>query len=76
MKELDYYRKYYKQVKNETDEEYSKRLSRINEKRLFLKDMNTCMIRAKIFIRPLKEKFELEKAAYIDYSKKIYPLGY
>lgn len=52
MKELNYHRPKYKKVKGETDEEYNKRLSRINEKREFEKEMNRVMLNAKLLRFP------------------------
>ena len=76
MNELNYFRPTYNQVKGETDEEYSKRLSKINEKREFEKEMDRVMLRAKLMMIPLKEKFKKEQKDCEERFKRISHLDY
>ena len=76
MNELNYFRPTYNQVKGETDEEYSKRLSKINEKREFEKEMDRVMLRAKLMMIPLKEKFKKEEKDCEERFKRISHLDY
>ena len=76
MNELNYFRPTYNQVKGETDEEYSKRLSKINEKREFEKEMDRVMLTAKLMMIPLKEKFKKEQKNCEERFKRISHLDY
>ena len=76
MKELNYHRPKYNQVKGETDEEYNKRLSRIIEKREFEKEMDRVMLNAKLMMIPLKEKFKKEEKDCEERFKLISHLDY
>ena len=76
MNELNYFRPTYNQVKGETDEEYSKRLSKINEKRKFEKEMDRVMLTAKLMMIPLKEKFKKEEKDCEERFKRISHLDY
>lgn len=76
MNELNYFRPTYNQVKGETDEEYSKRLSKINEKREFEKEMDRVMLTAKLMMIPLKEKFKKEEKDCEERFKRISHLDY
>lgn len=76
MNELNYFRPTYNQVKGETDEEYSKRLSKINEKREFEKEMDRVMLTAKLMMIPLKEKFKKEEKDCEKRFKRISHLDY
>ena len=76
MNELNYFRPTYNQVKGETDEEYSKRLSKINEKREFEKEMDRVMLTAKLMMIPLKEKFMKEEKDCEERFKRISHLDY
>ena len=76
MEELNYFRPTYNQVKGETDEEYSKRLSKINEKREFEKEMDRVMLTAKLMMIPLKEKFKKEEKDCEERFKRISHLDY
>ena len=76
MNELNYFRPTYNQVKGETDEEYSKRLSKINEKREFEKEMDRVMLTAKLMMIPLKEKFKKEQKDCEERFKRISHLDY
>lgn len=76
MKELNHHRPKYNKVKCETDEEYNKRLSRINEKREFEKEMNRVMLNAKLMMIPLKKKFKKEEEDRQERFKRISHLDY
>ena len=76
MNELNYFRPTYNKVKGETDEEYSKRLSKINEKREFEKEMDRVMLTAKLMMIPLKEKFKKEEKDCEERFKRISHLDY
>lgn len=76
MEDLNYYRPKYNKVKGETDEEYNKRLSRINEKRELEKEMNRVMLNAKLMMIPLKEKFTKEEENRQERFKRISHLDY
>ena len=76
MKELNYHRPKYNKVKGETDEEYNKRLSRINKKREFEEEMDRVMLNAKLMMVPLKEKFNKEEKDCKERLKRISHLDY
>lgn len=76
MKELNYHRPKYNKVKGETVEEYNKRLSRINKRREFEKEMNGVMLKAKLMMIPLKKKFKKEEEDRQERFKRISHLDY